>query len=43
MVQRASQAEGTKVADDDDLKNKKPVEVQVTDKSGAAAFFPARG
>jgi len=43
MVQRASQAEGTKVADDDDLKGKKPVEAQATDKSGAAAFFTARG
>lgn len=41
MVQRASQAEGTKVADGDALKDSKPVEtVQV--KTGAAVFFPAK-
>ena len=42
VLNRASQAEGTKVADDDALKASKPVETQVTDKSGAATFFPAR-
>ncbi len=42
VVNRASQAEKTVVADDDDLMNKKPVETQPVAKTGAAAFFPAR-
>ncbi len=42
LVNRASQAESTKVADDDPLKDKKPVETQGQPKTGAAAFFPAR-
>lgn len=41
-MQRASEAQKTIVADDDDLKNKKPAEAQPVQQSGAAAFFPAR-
>lgn len=42
VMNRASQAEKTIVADDDPLKDKKPAETQPVAKSGAAAFFPAR-
>lgn len=41
-LQRASQDDKTIVAEDDALKAKKPQETQAQDKSGAAAFFPAR-
>ncbi len=39
LMQRASEAEKTIVADDDPLKNKKPQEAVKSDKSGAAHFF----
>ena len=42
LVNRASQAEKTVVADDDPLKDKKPVESKPAATTGAAAFFPAR-
>lgn len=42
VVNRASQAEKTVVAEGDELQNKKPTETQPVAKSGAAAFFPAR-
>ena len=42
QMKRASEAQGTTVADDDPLKDKKPVETQGQPKTGAAAFFPAR-
>jgi len=42
QMKRASEAQGTIVSDEDELKNKKPVESQPVAKSGAAAFFPAR-
>lgn len=43
VMNRASQAEKTIVPEGDDLNDKKPVESQVQSKTGAAAFFPARG
>lgn len=43
QMKRASEAKETEVAEGDGLNNNKPVETQVQDKSGAAAFFPARG
>lgn len=42
MIQRASDAKETTLAEDDALKNKKPVQTPVQDQSGAASFFPAR-
>lgn len=39
---RASEAKETVVAEDDALKNNKPVETQKQDKSGASVYFPAR-
>lgn len=42
FTQWASQAEKTAVAEDDPLTKMKPVETAHQDKSGAAAFFPAR-
>lgn len=42
VLNRASQAEKTIVAEDDALNNKKPVETQVPVTSGASAFFPPR-
>jgi len=42
VLNRASEASKTVVADDDPLKDKKPAETQPVAKTGAAAFFPAR-
>ena len=42
LVNRASEASKTVVAEGDELSNKKPVEVQPATQTGAAAFFPAR-
>lgn len=39
LVQRASEADKTIVPEGDALKDKKPVEAQKSDKSGASAFF----